>query len=652
MTPLSALPHTPFADFQVHFYGAALRLREHVAADGLTFLAQYCAGPDAAGLGAPADWEAAVRAWEAGRRFPLARLATEAGVGHDGLRALLLVGLVEEDARFGAVFEPLTGCPRPTPGLLHAWWPELRAPLRRLTELGVVEACDADTPRADSPLRIPPVVLDAVRGDPPGRLAEWVRHRPERELTPLAELIHPEPLLRDLRRAPAVLRAGAARAVIVRGPEAGGRRTALGAIARAAGWGMLEVQGLARDDPRGRPLGALATLLGALPVIVLDVAPGATVDVPTPDGWAGPLGLVAGRTGGVTGSALDQAIVIAIGVPDVDARARHWRAALPGAPAAELASRYRMTGGNIRRTASLASAQAALAGRDEPVTADVACGARALQGRLLETLAARVATEREWDRVAVRPETMDELRLLEARCRQRERVGAVLGPAAADAGPGVRALLTGPSGTGKTLAARTLAGVLGVDLYRIDLSRVVNKYLGETEKNLDRLLSRAEEADAALLLDEGDALMTKRTDVQTSNDRYANLETNFLLQRLESFGGLLVVTSNAGERIDDAFRRRMDVIIDFGPPDELERWSIWRLHLPTEHAVSDELLEELSISCALTGAQMRNAVVHAALIALERGGVLDSADLEDGVRREYRKTGRLCPLAAEEAPVG
>src|SRR5205814_3195198 len=117
-----------------------------------------------------------------------------------------------------------------------------------------------------------------------------------------------------------------------------------------------------------------------------------------------------------------------------------------------------------------------------------------------------------------------------------------------------------------------------MDVYRVDLSSVVNKYIGETEKNLNLVFSRAEELGVVLLLDEGDALLTQRTAVQSSNDRYANLETNYLLQRLESFEGILVVTSNASQRIDAAFQRRMDVVVEFRPPDAAERWAIWQLH--------------------------------------------------------------------------
>jgi len=241
---------------------------------------------------------------------------------------------------------------------------------------------------------------------------------------------------------------------------------------------------------------------------------------------------------------------------------------------------------------------------------------------------------------------MNELALLERRCRHRERLRDNVGGALrGDLGAGVRALFSGPSGSGKTLAARTLAGVLDVDLYRLDLSMVVNKYIGETEKNLSRIFARAEEADIALLLDEGDSLLTRRTAVQSSHDRYANLETNYLLQRLETFDGILIVTTNAGERIDAAFRRRMDVVVEFHAPEPLERWAIWQLHLPEAHGISASELEQMSSRCAITGGQIRNAVLHAAVLAVGRGGRIDHQDLSAAIRREYRKAGQVCPLA-------
>jgi SpoVK/Ycf46/Vps4 family AAA+-type ATPase len=173
---------------------------------------------------------------------------------------------------------------------------------------------------------------------------------------------------------------------------------------------------------------------------------------------------------------------------------------------------------------------------------------------------------------------------------------------------------------------------------------VVNKYIGETEKNLNQAFSRAEELDVILLLDEGDALLTSRTSVQTSNDRYANLETNFLLQRIEAFDGILLVTTNAAGRIDSAFQRRMDVVVDFRAPEPNERWLIWQIHLPENHQVDPRWLEEAALRCVLTGGQIRNAVLHASLLALSHGGRIGTAHAEEAVRREYRKTGAVCPL--------
>jgi ATPase family associated with various cellular activities (AAA) len=391
--------------------------------------------------------------------------------------------------------------------------------------------------------------------------------------------------------------------------------------------------------------GPLATLLHAVPVAELDLAPAETAELTRPPALAGPVAVAIGRQGGLAGSTADGAVTLTLGVPEAAARRRHWEAALgDGADVDELAARFRMTGGNIRRVARLARASAALAGSPSIEPADVRRAGRALGREALDTLAVPLPPAGDWSCVAVDERTREELALLELRCRHREQLRAGVETARS---AGVRALLTGPSGTGKTLAARVLASALELDLYRVDLSTVVNKYIGETEKNLSRVFDRAEELDVALLLDEGDSLLTQRTDVQTAHDRYANLETNYLLQRLETFEGILLVTTNAAERIDRAFQRRMDVVIDFRAPDVAERWEIWHLHLPPGHDVDPALLEDVALRCALTGGQIRNAVVHATLLGLAAGG-LGSAELEAAVRREYRKAGGVCPLRTAE----
>jgi SpoVK/Ycf46/Vps4 family AAA+-type ATPase len=207
----------------------------------------------------------------------------------------------------------------------------------------------------------------------------------------------------------------------------------------------------------------------------------------------------------------------------------------------------------------------------------------------------------------------------------------------------VRALFEGPSGTGKTLAARVLATELGVDLYRVDLAAVVNKYIGETEKNLGRVLARAEDLDVVLLLDEGDALLGRRTDVKSSNDRWANLETNYLLQRLESYAGVVIITTNAARHIDPAFRRRMDAVASFALPDAEARWQLWHLHLPADHVVPADVLENVSVRHAFTGGQIRVASITATLLALGAETAVGATELAAAVEGEYRKAGASIP---------
>jgi SpoVK/Ycf46/Vps4 family AAA+-type ATPase len=287
----------------------------------------------------------------------------------------------------------------------------------------------------------------------------------------------------------------------------------------------------------------------------------------------------------------------------------------------------------------MAASAAALAGRAHFDPSDIRAACQALHRHSFESLAQAIDTSGGWAQLAVSPDTAEELRSLELRCRYRERIPG---------GPGVRALLKGPSGTGKTLAAKALASALEMDLYRVDLSTVVNKYIGETEKNLNQIFSLAEELDVILFLDEGDALLAPRTGVQNSNDRYANLETNYLLQRVESFEGILVVATNAGDRIDGAFQRRMDVAIAFRPPETAERWIIWQLHLPEDHAVDASVLSEVARRCVLTGGQIRNASHHAALLAMDGGSAVTPAMLRSAVEREYRKAGGVCPLRSAD----
>jgi hypothetical protein len=677
--PFGNWQRTAAAHFRLYFFAAVSHLLHQLTLtvgsaaqifDQYPFLKGYALERDKyepAGLDAGSArvwWEKTLADWEreSNCHLPLRALREGFGLDQSPMTLLLGVGLIEEDARFGLLFESMQGTSgqqRPTVNLLNAWWGEnengaIRTQLRQLNDLGLVQFLGTDAPRTAWSVEVPGILWDALRGEAHQSISAWVQYRPPEDLCPLDQLIVNPELHAKLVALPPLLAAGETNCLIVRGPERNGRRTLLGAVARNLGLGLLEVKNIEQQqDQRWRLVGPLATALNALPVIVLEVAPGETIVVPELSGFDGARGLILGKHGGVSATAKGS-ITLSLDMPDYLARRKHWEESLKSNTTEldRISASFRLTGGNIRRAAKLAEVAAAISGRDWLTMADVQSASRALNREALDALATLVPASGDWDYLSVKSETLQELRNLEARCRYREGLHETMGVVLSEQlNAGVRALFSGPSGTGKTLAARVLASVLGKDLYRLDLSTVVNKYIGETEKNLSRVLARAEELDVVLLLDEGDALLTQRTNVSNANDRYANLETNYLLQRLESFEGILLVTTNAGERIDGAFQRRMDIVVSFPPPDAGERWRIWQLHLPIEHQAPSTFLDQIAQRCELTGGQIRNAVLHASLLALNNGGVVTGEHLEKAIQREYQKSGSVCPLRNQVAIV-
>lgn len=680
---------TAAADFRLHLYAVIARVLAHLdrmaVATGdasahwlqaFPFLAAYrslLAQHEPADLApdlAWAWWDLQVTAGrdqaQADGHLPLRALRSELGLGEDDVRFLIGAGLVEEDIRFGALFaalqDPLSAR-RPCVGLLgwllaapdglssgeplDAW-----AVTHRLLDHGLLTV-DADRrgdPRSEWVVRVPPALWDALQGRAVEQPAPGVVRQPRQGFPPLEALILPPALHAQVGRLPELLRGGHIKALVVRGMNGSGRRTLVGSVARSLGHDVLLWRGdrSERSEEEGwRLLGPLATLTGSVPVLRCDPAPGESLDLPPLTGYRGPVGIALGRSGGLRGPLVEHSLSLTLPPPDRAARRRFWQAT--GVPLAEgtleeVAGRFLLTGGHIGRVADLAHAYALLAGRAAVQVGDVQQATRALNRQVLETLATHLEPATGWADLVVPEPIVRELQALEARCRDREALRERAGPAfSRSLNRGVRAMLSGPSGTGKTLAARALAASLEMDLYRVDLAAVVNKYIGETERNLNLVLSRAEELDVVLLLDEGDALMTRRTEVRNANDRYANLETNYLLQRLETYEGIVIITTNASQRIDDAFLRRLDVVIDFPAPDAAERWQIWQMHLPRAHAVSAGFLDEVASRCALTGGQIRNAALHATLLARD-GEPVGDRHLEQAVQREYRKAGAAYPM--------
>jgi hypothetical protein len=603
------------------------------------------------------DWER--EALARGTHLPLVALR-DAGLSALELELLLAVGLVEEDPRFGNVFEQAQRSDRrPTFGLLMAWWrddgsdvdraDDVRLGLQRLIDHGLLQLTNPEAPRADwAPAPVLPV-WDSLRGEAPA--LRWLQYRPVSRLGALADYLVPEAARAACAALPALLAARPAPVLLVRGPTHNGRKTLVGALARELGKSLLIVrEAVFDDDARWRLLGVLAAMTGAIPVVELELAPGESRSLPTLPLADMPLVVVTGRHGAWAQPDSRPMLTIDLPLPSAAQRLRHWRQArvapieMPD-DVLDAAVKIRLSSGSIRSVAATAAGFAQLDARAALAADDVRRGCRTLQSARLETLATRLPGRGSLGDLALDDGTRDELHALVTRCRWREPLADEQG-AAAMGSIGVRALLAGPSGTGKTLAARLLAAELGKDLYRIDLAATVNKYLGETEKNLNRALSAAEELDVVLLLDEGDALMANRTDVSTSNDRYANLETNFLLQRIETFEGILLVTTNAADRIDRAFARRMDVVVNFRIPDAWQRYAILRTHLGSDHGVDDLSLQDAARRCALTGGQWRNVATHARLLSLQAGSAVTASHLHAALTREYRKTGGECPLRA------
>ncbi|HLK88347.1 MAG TPA: AAA family ATPase [Polyangia bacterium] len=255
----------------------------------------------------------------------------------------------------------------------------------------------------------------------------------------------------------------------------------------------------------------------------------------------------------------------------------------------------------------------------------------------LDSLAARISSNVGWDDLVVPEHTARALREISAQLRQRALVYEKWGLAGSgDRGLGISALFHGESGTGKTLAAEVIANELALDLFRVDLSRVVSKYIGETEKNLRRVFDAAEESGAILLFDEADALFGKRSDVKDSHDRYANIEVSYLLSRMETYRGLAILTTNFRQSLDQAFTRRLRFVVHFAFPDASQRAAIWARAFPPQAPVRG--LDPAALSrLAVTGGSIRNIAMAAAFLAADAGQPITGAHVVQAAATEYGK---------------
>ncbi len=341
-------------------------------------------------------------------------------------------------------------------------------------------------------------------------------------------------------------------------------------------------------------------------------------------------------------------LTVPLPVPDAGVRHRVWteRLAAAGIAAdpddvAALAAGFRFTSTQIGaavRTAAVIGGGGP-GGVDRPV---LLAAARAQSRPELTRLAVRVTPRARRADLVLPEDALAALRELGDRVALRHRVLDEWGLGASTTrGNGVSALFLGPSGTGKTMAAEVVAGELGLEVYRVDLAGVVSKYLGETEKNLGAIFAAAEHANAVLLFDEADALFGKRSEVKDSHDRYANVEIAYLLQRLEAYDGLAVLTSNLPRNIDEAFARRLTFTVHFPFPDEATRRLLWAGAIPARVPLGADVdPANLARRFKISGGTIHNAVLAGAYRAAAAERAMELADLVHGVRREYQKLGK------------
>ena len=333
--------------------------------------------------------------------------------------------------------------------------------------------------------------------------------------------------------------------------------------------------------------------------------------------------------------------------PDVNQRFQVWKKTLVEKQISDdvlsrLANQFRFTRKQIKDSVQTAHNQALW--RETHMTAeDLFDACRQQSHRMLNRLAVKVQPRYSWSDIILPTDIERQLKEMAAMVRMNGYVlntwgfGQKVMP-----NPGVYALFAGEPGTGKTMAADVIAGDLGLDLYKVNLATVVSKYIGETEKNLERIFNEAETSNVILFFDEADALFGKRSQVNDSHDRYANLEVSYLLQRLEVYAGIVILATNYRSNVDLAFLRRLHFLIEFPFPDPKARERIWRANLPSQTPLSHDVdFAELARRFRLAGGNIRNMTLMAAFLAAEADEPVSMKHLLHAAQREHQKMGRM-----------
>ena len=578
---------------------------------------------------------------------PLERLVRGFRLSEEEADLLVLAGLPEEHEGLAATLRSLHphADPRPTVGLaalLLGGSPAERSRLRGLLTSGAAVShrllqVAGDGPFFERSLVLadelwsalhdcdawPAAVTRVVTTGPPPGLDSWLD-------------------LPDVHACVMAVRRNARVLLVVPHEEAVVGRARCEAIAAAAGSPTIGAVVPLDDAAQVQLVLAHAVARGAVPMFVLPDRAGTVTGLPLGD-FPGPV-LVTGSPGALQPPSDRAVLVVSPRPAPVAALRAAWLAALPGIDGRVgwLAARHPL---DPAITAQLAL-DLALAGHD-PDPAQVSAVVRSRTGVNLPPGARLVVPEVAWSQLVLPEEALGQLRAAVDRLDQQDTVLDDWGMRMhTQATSGVRMLFSGPPGTGKSLAAAALATAAQTDLMVVDVSQLVSKWLGETEKNLAATFDAAERTRAVLLLDEADALFGTRTEISDAHDRYANLETAYLLQRVERFDGLVVLTSNLRQNIDPAFTRRLDFVIDFPLPDVPARIALWQRCLPAAalRGVLGTLdLDGLARLYPIPGGWIRNAAVAAAFTAASSGETISQRGLVEAVRREYLKASTPFP---------
>lgn len=585
---------------------------------------------------------------DAGQQLRLRMLERGAGLDALDVELLLICALPEIDPRWERIYGYLNddvSRRRASPAMALAltgcspWDSAARSRMASgapLIDIGLLRVEDGERPYLTRTLRVPDRVVEHLLGGdrPPRALADVLEH-PVRRHSDIAEqlerMLTADGGLIYLREDQPDVGVAAAVAAV----EALGRRALVLSARRVEPEDAAKILHILRRE---------AVLTGAVPVIQgFDRLAGMAAHNPLVDGRL-PVILV-GRGPWIPETSERLPLLVESERLSVPERLAVWRQELGESDAddatADIGS-HTMSPDDIRRAVDNARRSAVVAGTG--VTArHVVAGARMLNSAGLQRLARLTTPEVGWQDLVLPDHTMRSLRDLCDRARHRARVlGEWRMRRGGARGYGVVGLFAGDSGTGKTMAAEVIAADLGFDMYSVRLSAVVSKWIGETEKNLDRIFDEAESINAVLVFDEADALFGKRSEVRDAQDRYANVETAYLLQRLESFEGLAILTTNLRANLDEAFTRRLDAVVEFARPAEPARLELWRRCLaepvPCDPAVDIELCAR---TFALSGGNIRAASVTAGYRAAAGDRMIRTRDLIDGVAQEYRKLGLL-----------